>query len=102
MDINETILSHRFDFENAESVGVVIRRVDSGYSFWWTDLVANEYEETFNELSVCFARLSVLVACGSQEWEPSFAQDTAGFVGVACDFFLSALHDFDGQELGGE
>jgi hypothetical protein len=98
MSGSDVILSHRFDFENAESVGVVIRRVDAGYSFWWTDLIANEYEETFTDLSVCFARLSVLVACGSQEWEPSFAQDTDGFVGVAYDFILAALHDFD---LGG-
>ena len=100
--MNDFRLSHRFDFDGAESVGVVIDRAGAGWRFWWTDLVANEYEETFTELSVCLSRLAVLVACGSQNWEPSFAQDTDGFVGVACDFFLSALHDFDDQELGGE
>lgn len=93
--MNDFRLSHRFDFDGAESVGVVIERAGAGWRFWWTDLVANEYEETFADLAVCFARLSVLVACGSQEWEPSFAQDTDGFVGVARDLFVSALHDYD-------
>ena len=100
-------LTNRFDFEDGESVAVRVRYqaedlkyfrdIDEwvpcveGYILWWSDCVANEWEEFYPDLSSCLARLAVLVACGEHNFEPSFVQNGEEFRAVATDFFALTL-----------
>ena len=98
---------NRFDFDNGSSVSVEINHqkedlkyfwdIDEwvpcveGYILWWSDGVANEWEEFYPDLSSCLARLAVLVACGEHNFEPSFVQNGEDFRAVATDFFALTL-----------
>ena len=96
-------LTNRFDFEGGESVAVRVTyqrggfdyyteaRLEEGYRLWWSDCVANEWEEFYPDLSSCLARLAVLVACGEHNFEPSFVQNGEEFRAVATDFFALTL-----------
>ena len=99
-------LTNRFDFEGGESIAVRVRyqrggvrliggddlaMLEEGYHLWWSDCVANEWEEFFPDLSSCLARLAVLVACGEHNFEPTFVQNGEEFRAVATDFFALTL-----------
>lgn len=98
---------NRFDFENGKSIAVRVTyqrggfgycpkigdlaMLEEGYNLWWSDYVANEWEEFFPDLSSCLARLAVLVACGEHNFEPTFVHDGEEFRAVATDFFALTL-----------
>lgn len=66
-------------------------QLEAGYVLWWSDCVANDYEEFYIDLSVCLARLACLVACGESEFEKGFNNDARSFVDVARYFFAGAI-----------
>lgn len=72
-------------------VGLETVQLEAGYVLWWSDCVANEFEEFYSDLSVCLARLACLVACGESEFEKGFNYDEFGFVDVAQYFFAGAI-----------
>lgn len=47
---------------------------------YWTDGVANEWEETYGSLSSALARLAILAYCGEDDWQSSFATHDLKFV----------------------
>lgn len=81
------IFSHNFgDFV------VSIDNTWSGFLLRWDDCVANEWIEEFADLSVCLARLAVLIACSESDFEKGFAQVQDVFVSDVCpSFFGMAL-----------
>jgi hypothetical protein len=100
-------LINRFDFDGGESVAVRVTYqrggldycpklgemaiLEEGYRLWWSDCVANDWDEFYPDLSSCLARLAVLVACGENNFEPSFVQNGEEFRAVATDFFALTL-----------
>lgn len=72
------------------SVGVNIEASDKGYTLWWTDFVANEWFETYDNLSTLLLRLAVLVHCGETGWNEGFVEnDPRGVEIIASRFFAS-------------
>lgn len=47
---------------------------------YWSDGVANDWEETYGSLSSAMARLALLAYCGEDGWQSSFATDDLDFV----------------------
>lgn len=68
-------------------VGTEIIKADEGYELVHTDFVANEYAETYEELSTTLLRLAVLVYCGEQGWDAGYADtDPDAFARRAISF----------------
>ena len=53
--------------------------------------MANEWEEFHPELSVCLARLAVLVKCAEDNFESTFVHSDKDFGRVANRFFSGCL-----------
>ena len=102
-------LTNRFDFENGASMSVRIRyqrndlqyfpeleewvQCEAGYLLWWSDGVANEWDEFYPELSACLARLAVLVKCAEDNFESTFVHSDKEFGEVATNFFTGCLSE---------
>ena len=100
-------LINRFDFDNGSSMNVRITyqandlkyfreieewvQCEEGFLLWWSDGVANEWEEFHPDLSACLARLAVLVKCAEDNFETSFVHSDKDFGRVASEFFSSCL-----------
>jgi len=56
------------------------------YVLWWTDGVANDWEESYPALSLALARLAVLMRCGESDWERGFAESAFAFPTVAAEW----------------
>lgn len=80
------IIQHRI----GDDVSAEIRRTSDGYTLWWTDYVANEWQESYPTLSIAFARLAVLQHLGEGGWEDGFATSEKHFTQVANQFLAQA------------
>jgi hypothetical protein len=71
--------------------GITVSQLDEDYfakyEVRWTDFIANEWVETYHELSEALARVSALVKCGEGDWQRGFLQQQNDFVAQAHDFF---------------
>ena len=77
-----TMFSAVFDSPHAGEAGVSLRRLndDTGYVLEWTDFVANDWSETFPNMSTALARLALLAFCCETDWDAMFKDDSSEFV----------------------
>ena len=72
------------------STGVNIEASDKGYTLWWTDFVANEWFENYDNLSTLLLRLAILVYCGEKDWEIGFVENDPRAVEIMASRFLAS------------
>ena len=73
------------------SVGVSIESSDTGVVLSWTDFVANEWAEEYDNLSEVLLRLAVLVRCGEENWVLGFTKQPTEFRKSALQFFADEV-----------
>lgn len=71
------------------NVGVNIETSDKGYTLWWTDFVANEWYETYSNLSALLLRLSVLIYCAESNWDAGFSENDPRALEIIASRFFS-------------
>lgn len=57
------------------------------YQVRWTDFVANDWVETYHDLSDALARVSALVKCGESDWGRGFSVGSEDFHKYSHEFF---------------
>jgi hypothetical protein len=57
------------------------------FVLYWTDNIANDWTETYDDMSTAFLRLATLVKCGELKWDTFFRFDQNEFAMNAEAFF---------------
>lgn len=71
-------MTHLKEYEvvnmNLNDAGIIIRYINDGakVEFWWTDYVANEWSEVYDNLAQAFTRCALLLECEASNWELGF------------------------------
>lgn len=71
----------------------IIRNADDTFTVNWTDYVANEWTETYEDLSVALLRMAMLAACKELNWD-------CGFITTTQEQHLEAAQEFFNQTIG--
>jgi hypothetical protein len=89
-----TVFNAVFEAPHAGEAGVALRRLndDTGYVLEWTDFVANDWSETFPNMSTALARLALLAYCCETDWDATFKNDSKDFFLNWVDFAESAVN----------
>lgn len=71
---------------------MVLKGVDDSGFIYWTDFVANEWCEHYEEVSTAMARLAALQACQEADWNKFFMQEPKEFAKMYLEFQKTILH----------
>jgi hypothetical protein len=75
-----------------DDFGCSINEVDGKFVITWTDWVANEWTETYDNFSEAIARLALLAACCESKWMLGFQQNSeAQHVTATKEYFAANL-----------
>lgn len=64
---------------------------DRGATLYWTDYVANDWTEWYEDVSTALARLACLARCQETNWDAFFIGEPGDFVKHAEAMFLTSL-----------
>lgn len=67
-------MSVHIDVSLRDDIYVTVTTTDKGnYKLFWTDGVANDWDETHTTIGAALSRLALLADCGESDWRRTFA-----------------------------
>lgn len=66
-------------YSSNEMQAVILGQPNGTANLYWTDGVCGDWAEKFTSMSAAYARLAVLIECGTRDWAYGFAETAEAF-----------------------